>query len=162
MGMIGCYIRMDDDMVKQLQNGAQLDISGSNENMLDIDKSWHAIHFILTGEVWDVDEENILSQIVLGGSPVNDEDMGYGPARLLSKDVVCQAADALKQWDEAYFRKNFDIFNLEAMVENHVYPVMDNENEEDFFDYVWSYFKEVKKFFRQAADKGQNIISFIY
>ena len=51
MGMIGCYIRMDDENVKELQNGAQLDISGSDDNTLDIDKSWHAIHFVLSGEV---------------------------------------------------------------------------------------------------------------
>ena len=48
------------------------------------------------------------------------------------------------------------------MVENEIYPVMIDESEEEFFEYVWSYFQEVKKFFRQAADCGQNIISFIY
>ena len=76
MGMIGCYIRMDDENVKELQNGAQLDISGSDDNTLDIDKSWHAIHFVLSGEVWEIDEDNLLSQVVLGGSPVNDYYMG--------------------------------------------------------------------------------------
>ena len=159
MGMIGCYIRMDDETVKELQNGAELDISGSDDNTLDIDKSWHAIHFVLSGEVWEIDEDNLLSQVVLGGSPVNDDDMGYGPARLLEKDLVKKLADALMSWDEKAFRHNF---SMADMVENHVYPVMDDENEEQFFQYVWSNFKEVKTFFRQAADHGQNIISFIY
>lgn len=159
MGMIGCYIRMDDENVKEFQDGAELDISGNNDNMLDIDKSWHAIHFVLSGEVWEIDEDNPLSQVVLGGAPVNDDDMGYGPARLLEKDLVKKLADALESWDEKTFR---DGFSMAAMVENQIYPVMVNENEEQFFEYVWSNFKEVKKFFRQAADCGQNIISFIY
>ena len=99
MGMIGCYIRMDDENVKEFQNGAELDSFGNNDNMLDIDKSWHAIHFVLSGEVWGFDEDDPLSQVVLGGAPVNDDDMGYGPARLLEKDLVKKAADALESWD---------------------------------------------------------------
>ena len=158
MGMIGCYLRADDITVKKIQDGATIDISGDNENMLDIDKSWHAIHFTLTGDVWEADEENILSQLVLGGEPVNDDDMGYGPARLLKKNVVSRLADALESWDEAAFRKQFDI---KGMIDNQVYPVMDDENEEDFFEYVWEYFELVKEFFRQAAKQGQNVISFI-
>ncbi len=159
MGMIGCYIRMDDENVKEFQNGAELDSFGNNDNMLDIDKSWHAIHFVLSGEVWGVDEDDPLSQVVLGGAPVNDDDMGYGPARLLEKDLVKKAADALESWDQKAFQ---DGFSMDDMVENEIYPVMIDESEEEFFEYVWSYFQEVKKFFRQAADCGQNIISFIY
>lgn len=159
MGMIGCYVRTDDIMTRQIQNGAEIDISSGKENVLDIDKSWHAIHFTLTGEVWGADEKNILSQIVFGGEPVNDEDMGYGPARLLKKALVYQLSNALEKIDESSFRQCFDI---DGMIENHVYPIMDDENVDEFFEYVWSNFKELKEFFRQAADQGQNIISFIY
>ena len=109
--------------------------------------------------MWGFDEDDPLSQVVLGGVPVNDDDMGYGPARLLEKDLVKKAADALESWDQKAFQ---DGFSMDDMVENEIYPVMIDESEEEFFEYVWSYFQEVKKFFRQAADCGQNIISFIY
>ena len=110
MGMIQYYLRADDAKVKEIQEGDSVFHSSSDDDkMLDIDKAWHAIHFTLTGEVWD-------------------------------------------------FREKFD---LKAMIENKVYPVMDEEEEEQFFEYVWFYFKEVKKFFRQAADQGENVISVV-
>lgn len=157
--MIQYYFRADDAKVREIQEGVSiLHISSDDDKMLDIDKAWHAIHFILTGEAWEFDEDNFLTQLVLGGKPVNDDDMGYGPARLLTKDIVAPLADALGQWEEDVFREKFD---LKAMIENNVYPVMDDEDEEQFFEYVWFYFREVKKFFRQAADQGENVISVV-
>ncbi|MCI8535810.1 MAG: YfbM family protein [Hungatella sp.] len=159
MGMIQYYLRADDAKVKEIQEGDSVFHSSSDDDkMLDIDKAWHAIHFTLTGEVWELDEDNFLGQLVLGGEPINDDDMGYGPARLLTKDIVVLLADELENWEEADFREKFD---LKAMIENKVYPVMDEEEEEQFFEYVWFYFKEVKKFFRQAADQGENVISVV-
>lgn len=158
MGMIQYYLRADDAKVKEIQEGDSVFHSSSDDKMLDIDKAWHAIHFTLTGEVWGFDEDNFLSQLVLGGEPVNDDDIGYGPARLLTKDIVVLLADELENWEEDDFREKFD---LKAMIENKVYPVMDDEEEEQFFEYVWFYFKEVKKFFRQAADQGENVISVV-
>lgn len=107
MGMIGCYIRMDDENVKEFQNGAELDSFGNNDNMLDIDKSWHAIHFVLSGEVWGFDEDDPLSQVVLGGAPVNDDDMGYGPARLLEKDLVKKQQTPWSPGTKRRFRTDF-------------------------------------------------------
>lgn len=57
--------------------------------------------------------------------------------------------------EEQTFRKKF---NISEMLENNIYPVMDDENEEEFFDYVWANLIELKKFIEEAANEGQAVI----
>lgn len=156
MSMIAYFYQTDDITVHKLRKGA--DAKLDEENMVCIDKAWHAIHFTLTGEAWEVSEDEPISQAVLGGEPVNDEDMGYGPMRLIPKELVSQIADALEEVGEAAFQRKF---NLEDMVEKQIYPVMDDENEEQFFEYVWELFVELKKFYKDAAEKNCNVLTFL-
>ena len=76
--------------------------------------------YVLTGEVWEVPEDNILAQLILGGEPVNDEDMGYGPARLIPKEIVSRLSTAMEKWDMEKFRARFDI---KDMIENEIYTI---------------------------------------
>ena len=161
IGMIGYYYQADDVTVHKLKKGesAGFVFAPENEhNLCCIDKAWHAIHYTLTGEVWEIPEDNILGQLVLGGVPVNDEDMGYGPMRLLDKGIVSQIVGALEEWDETAFR---DKFNLKEMAEMQVYPIMDGEDEEQFFQYVWENLEALKAFIKDAAQKNQNILTFL-
>lgn len=159
MGMIGYYFRADDDIVQKLREGSNgiLFDEDNEDRLMCVDKAWHAIHYTLTGEVWGMTKEPA-SWLVLGGEPVNDEDMGYGPARLIEKDIVKLIADALAAWDEAAFRESFSI---EDMIADHVYPVMDNESEEEFFQYVWANFAELKKWIQEVAEAEENVIVFM-
>ncbi len=160
MSMIGYYFRADDGMVQQLKEGSCGDIlfdESNRERLFDVDKAWHAIHYTLTGGLWGMTGEPA-SWLVFGGELVNEEDMGYGPARLMENDVVKLIADALTAWDEAAFREHFHVAD---MVECHVYPVMDDENEDVFFQYVWENFEALKKWIRETADVGENMIVFL-
>jgi hypothetical protein len=56
------------------------------KDIVDIDKAWHGIHFVLTGEVFDGSEP--LVNVVMGGVPIGDEDVGQGWARGLSAKKV--------------------------------------------------------------------------
>ena len=161
MSMIGYYLDADADTVLKLQEGnaAGLLFGESNEdNLVCIDKAWHAIHYIVTGCVWDIPDDNILGQLILGGEPVSDEDMGYGPARLIPAETVSQIDKALEPWDENRFRENF---HMQDMIDNEIYPVMSDENEADFFEYIWASFDELKKFFSKTAAAGKNVITFL-
>ena len=161
MSMIGYYYKANDFFVKRLQKGSAEEIlfeEDVEKDLMCVDKAWHAIHFVLTGRVWDIPEDNVLGQMVLGGEPVSEEDFGYGPARLLSKETTAQIAEALKTWDEAVFR---DGFNMEDLVANEVYPVMDGEDEGDFFTYVWETFAALKKYFEEAAEEGAGMVTFL-
>lgn len=161
MSMIGYYFPADDDMVQKLKEGGSGELIFSEEHqddLVSIDKAWHAIHYILTGEVWEIPENNILAQLILGGEPVNDEDMGYGPVRLIPKETVSRLSDAMDEWDMERFQAKFDI---KDMIENEIYPVMSDEDEELFFQYVWEYFEALKQFFRETAEKGLHMLTFL-
>lgn len=161
MSMIGNFFKADDEMVHKMRQGTTEEIiynDAYDENMIDIDKTWHAIHFILSGDAYESDEDNVLSKLILGGTPINEEDLGYGPALLLDKNLVKQIAEALHAWDETLFREKFDFNN---MIANEIYPIIDGEDENDFYDYVWGYFNNLKTFIIESAEEGQNVITFI-
>lgn len=161
MSMIGYFLKADDKLVEKMTQGDPGEIifdDAYSENMIDVDKTWHAIHFILSGNAYESNDDNVLSQLVLGGAPVNEEDLGYGPALLLDKNLVLQIAEALNAWDETLFRKKF---NFKNMIANDIYPIIDGEDENDFYDYVWGYFNNLKTFIIESAEEGVNVITFI-
>lgn len=166
MSMIGNYLMTDGENIRKLQSG---ELSASDflygagwqadrAQQLDIDKAWHAIHFTLTGELYDCDPADPFSKVVLGGKLVNDEDIGYGPATFFTPDEVRTAYRAIAPLNETDFRARFD---LAAMKENDIYPVMDDEDEEPFFGYIWHYFQAVQKFYKQAGECGAYILFYI-
>ncbi|GID62118.1 hypothetical protein J3R03_003251 [Actinoplanes couchii] len=63
---------------------------------LDLDKSWHGIHYALTGTAWQVGLG--AGAAVLGGAEIG-EDNGYGPPRLISAEQVQSIAAGLRQLD---------------------------------------------------------------
>lgn len=162
MGMIGCFFQLQPDAVDALRQNGSWDAVYAEENrkdLLDVDKSWHVIHYVLNGTVWETDPDEPLSQLILGGEPLNEEeDMGYGPARLLTADTVRQISEALAAWDEAAFRARFDV---EEMLREQVYPLIEGEDGETLFEYVWPYFEMLKNFIHSAAERGRCVLAFI-
>lgn len=163
MGMIGNFFRADEKTVQKIQKGevSLVDLIYNEEIdedfILDIDKSWHAIHFTLSGKVWDSTDDP-LSKMILSGNLVNDEDLGYGPAMLITNGDIHDINIALKTVSEDWFRKKFSVSD---MIANEVYPVMNDEDEEEFFDYVYSFFKETVTFFEKAEIQNQYILFFV-
>lgn len=162
MGMIGYYFRADENMMKKIREesvGAVVFNENHGKYLIDIDKTWHAIHYILTGTPYEMEDDEDVSHLILGGVPVSDEDMGYGPARLFTKEQVVLLNNALKEWDETLFRQNFD---MEGMFEEEIYPLIEGQdNEEEFFSYIWPYFVCIKEFFQKAAEEEQYVLTFI-
>ena len=62
---------------------------------LDIDKTWHVIHFLLNDH--PLEGKSPLFEAVLGGEPLSEEDVGYGPARYLRPAQVSATAEALQR-----------------------------------------------------------------
>ncbi|HGM3508338.1 TPA: YfbM family protein [Clostridioides difficile] len=159
MGMIGCYTRISEEDVLKLQqaegNLQDFVFEDVHENStINIDKAWHAIHFTLTGCSFEGDDDNIFSKLVLSGNIFMEID-GEPPAMLITADDVKKLSEAMNNLEEQTFRKKF---NISEMLENNIYPVMDDENEEEFFDYVWANLIELKKFIEEAANEGQAVI----
>ncbi len=60
---------------------------------LSLDKAWHGIHYLLTGLAEP--DSTPLSQVIMGGTEIGDDDLGYGPARYFAPADVATAATEL-------------------------------------------------------------------
>lgn len=164
MGMIGNYFmtgRENIDAILRGEISVEDLIYDENDEIdeecaLDIDKAWHAIHFVLTGEVAGGD--GILAKVVLGSPRINEDDIGYGPAQWLTADEVAEAAAALEDVTKNDF---WDFCPIQDFFDNDIYPVTENEDEEEFFEYIWAYFIDLREFFKKAAAERKCILFYI-
>jgi hypothetical protein len=82
---------------------------------LSLDKEWHGVHYLLCGEAEP--GTSLLSQAVLGGKPLGDDDegfSGYGPARFFSAREVADLHEALSRPEvEPEARARFDAGRIE-------------------------------------------------
>lgn len=120
---------------------------------VDIDKSWAAIHFMLTGTAWGGEPPESLP--ILGGTEIG-EDMGYGPLRFLTPAEVVAANGVLAALPSAELKKRFIPAKLE---EAEVYPtgIWLDEGEEGF-DYIEHYYDQLRAFYAFAAKSGQAVL----
>ena len=118
---------------------------------LRIDKSWHGIHFLLTGSAWG--GKPPLSNAVLGGQEFGP-DLGYGPARYLTPDQVREVAAALDEIINAILRGRF---NPKAMTKAEIYSWHEDEGEGGL-EYFLEYYAQVRAYFQQAARKGNGML----
>ncbi|MBV8634154.1 MAG: YfbM family protein [Burkholderiaceae bacterium] len=123
--------------------------------VVDIDKAWHGIHFMLTGEQYGGDGP--LAQVIMGGEPIGEEDVGYGPARGLSALEVKAIAAALSAVSEQQFRERFD---QAALSEADIYPQIWDEGDEAL-DYIAHNFSETRRFYEAAAANGMAAVLFV-
>src|SRR4051812_22134863 len=99
--MIGNFRRATDaEIARLLANPEEIGefVYGSsghiNAEGIDIEKSWHGIHYLLTGTRDEGDGP--LNFILAGGQEVGDVDVGYGPARAFTSEQVRGIAGALE------------------------------------------------------------------
>jgi hypothetical protein len=83
---------------------------------LQMDKEWHGIHFLLTGDAWST--RGPYGQVILGGKEVGP-DLGYGPARVLTVAQVRDIAEKLQALSEKQLEQRYD---PEMMTKAEIYP----------------------------------------
>ena len=162
--MIGNYLRITPEVLADLRvrpesildflypEGDEPHPAGRH---LDLDKSWHAIHFLLNGDKWEGSPP--LFNAVLGGKPIGEVDVGYGPARSLGPEEVRDVADAL---DGIPAYQLLDKYDAEAMNEEEIYPHGWSGNEEER-EYISSYFLALVTFFRRASQAGDAMVLYL-
>jgi hypothetical protein len=127
------------------------------DRCLDIDKTYAAIQFLLTGDVIGNQGKPPLSYAVLGGTWLGDVDVGCGPARYLLPEQVRAVAAALEAIPVAEFQKRFD---MATMAQAGVYPdVWKDEKEE--LEYLLPAYASLQEFMREAAQAGDAMLLWI-
>ena len=130
--------------------------SPEDERNLDIDKSWHAIHYLLTGDAWQGNPP--LANAVLGGTELGEEDVGYGPCRYLTPEEVREVASALVGIPVEELRRRYDPVELEKA---DIYPNIWIREGDEGLEYVLEYYEALVRFFRSAAEAGDGMLLYL-
>ncbi|MDM5232820.1 YfbM family protein [Lysinibacillus pakistanensis] len=159
MGMIGYYIALPEEEIQQLAARTKMleDMDPYNRENLDIDKSWQALYYLLCEDICD------------GGPPLgyvvpmdqaNYLEFGDIGAFYLTHRQICEAYQAIEAMtrDELLAKYNYN-----KMLEEDIYPLYSDGEEKDgeaeqFFDYLYSYFKDIRKFFAETISEGKGLV----
>ncbi|GAA0190845.1 YfbM family protein [Fulvivirga kasyanovii] len=168
MGMIGNLIRVskeDLEMFKadsgKLENLIYNEANLEADWYLDLDKSWEAIHYVLSGKSLadtEMDGTSKVIEYVIFSDKVIDEeqDLGYGPAFYNDQERVNKISKELNKVNITALMANFDGKKLN---EANVYPEI--WDEEDSKEYLQESLKSVIEFYSDATDSEQVVIGFI-
>jgi hypothetical protein len=122
---------------------------------VDLDKAWQAIHYLLTEDPWE--GSGVKSFILNGGKEIGVIDVGYGPARSFSSDEVKEIHNELSEISSMDLRSKFD---FELLSKNDIYPsIWDRKDPEDI-NYVINCFDIMKDFIKRAHDENKGLIAY--
>ena len=136
----------DDELIEFLQEEIE---EGWDEDWLcETDKAWDAIHRCLTDGKLEWNNGSFpLNAVVIGGKQLHrGEDYIIS---LITSEQVVQVAGAIKEIDEAFFRKGYQ------KIKQSEYDGLLGEED---FQYTWEYFKGLPALFEKAAKDRRSII----
>lgn len=130
----------------------------SESDSIDIDKTWHALHFLLTGSDWEGDFPR--GFLVSCGEAVGDVDVGYGPARSFAPTQVNEIATYLSELDRTELRHRLD---PEKMQNLKIYPSVwkDCKNIDEEWSYLQWGLDEVTKFAVESSKENSALLIYI-
>lgn len=163
MSMIGNLLKVTETELKEyIADSTKLENRIYNDGvedpmLVDIDKAWAGILFLLTGQ--NIDSLNHpLAKVFFNDKVIDaDQDMGYGPANYLTPAEVSEINNQISKISTQDFKKNFDAKKMEEL---EVYPTIWDEGDEAFV-FLSEYFKTLQKAYSDAAQNNQAIITFI-
>lgn len=125
----------------------------SSKNVtLEMDKEWHGIHYLLTGDPFST--QGTLGQVILGGTEFGP-DIGYGPARFLNPRQVAEIATALKEVSLEQFKARY---NPLAMTKADIYPPIWEREGEEGLNWLVSGLVQLTEFYGRASAQGKGVI----
>ena len=119
---------------------------------LDIDKAWHGVHYLLTGNTST--SKGPYGPVILGGQDVGP-DLGYGPPRFLTVAEVAKVSKALSELPAEQFRRRYDPKAMEAA---DVYPHVWKREGAKGLEWLQSAFQELVAFYARAAAQRMAVI----
>ncbi|APG05581.1 hypothetical protein BJI69_17850 [Luteibacter rhizovicinus DSM 16549] len=159
MSMIGYFRRLNPATAQlAMTDAASADhlFTGSGaEGELDVDKAWHAIHFVLNGEPWP--NPGLLSQVVFGGEPFGD-DLGYGPARHLDPMTVKAIAEELRDIDPDAIVAAVDLSRLD---DAEIYSGEWAANGDGSRRYIKDNLRALCTFYATAAARDEAVVAWL-
>ncbi len=165
MGMLACYQMSEDKTINELLDKTEAELFEEIEELqeeedlvLDIDKLWDGLHFLLTGSTAaEPIEGDPLSESVVGVKrflAVTDY-IAY-----INSERVGPILDALNHFDIEGAIKDFQ---PEMFAQNGIYPgIWMSEDKEDLGDELKECFLEIRSFYEKAMMQQKGVIVSIY
>lgn len=164
MGIIANYRYLSDKNLNKLkdyyrENGETTpDIEENSrdlEILLDLDKMWDALHFVLTGvSASEPIKDNRFSEAVLGISPIEEveEYVAYTEKSRIKEIVL-----ALDNFD---IEKAMESFSMEECKKANIYPDIWNyeEESEEIEEELMDYFQNMKDFYKKILEAKGNVL----
>lgn len=163
MSMIGNLLRVTETELENYLKDSSLledqiyEDEKENENLVDIDKSWDGIIFLLTGQSLMTADHNLVRVLFSGQLIDEEQDLGYGPAHYLTPKQVLELNNEISTLTVSDLKQRY---NPDKMTELEVYPTIWNEGD-DAFDYILEGFLTLQNVFSEASKKGEVIITFL-
>ncbi len=123
-------------------------------HILELNKSWQAIHYMLTGSSGQ--SRHSLSELMFGGKAMIAAD-DEAP-RLQDPEQVQQLSVKLQAVSNEDFAAKY---NPKMMDASQVYPCIWAKDGEDGLEYLLHYFKLLKKFYATAAKRQHSVMLWI-
>ena len=168
MGIIANYQYLSDNNLQELKSfyveeddifEEVEDWNDEAEILLDIDKMWDALHFVLTGvSCIEPIKNNPLSEAVVGVFSIDgiEEYISY-----IEKPRIKDIVFALDNFD---IEKALETFSMKECKEAELYPdIWDYEEETDEIkEEIMDYFQDMKDFYKQVLEEDGNVLVTIY
>ena len=139
---------------------------GKPDRELDLNDSWAALHFMLSGEVPMPKQEAIqrgiswndssLENLIMGGEPTAYE-ASFGPARLLASDLVMRLSRKLSDLSVEEFLERYDAEEMNA----EQIPPGGWADQEEARDLLGDRYLKLKEFYRSAAAANEAILIYM-
>jgi len=163
MSMIGNILRVtNDELQAYLKDSSHLESRIYSEededpNLIDIDKTWEGILFLLTGMNL-AEADHPLAAVLFSGQLIDeDQDLGYGPAHYNTPEQVKKLNKIISVLTEEDLKQRFD---PDKMTSLGIYPEIWDEGNEAF-EYLAENFVTVQKTYQKAAENSEAIITFL-
>ncbi len=146
-------LRADPESIYDFVNPEDL---SPDYQILDLDKQWHAVHFLLTGSAGPVDSP---LSFILGTYEEVGPDHGYGPAWFIPSEAIRAFHSALaKHSDEEWARR----YDASTAVAEQVYLAETLADEgEEALTFLQSDIARLRSFVRKAVEAGNHAFALI-
>ena len=126
---------------------------------VDLDKTWHGLHFLFTGTAWEGEEP--ACYLTRGGEDIGDEDLGYSSIRVLDPHRL---RDFRRFLDGLSLEELGRRFDMRRMTELKIYPDVWDAKGADAkteLEYLQASFAELRQFVAETVDAGDGAIAFL-
>ena len=171
MSMLCYVLGLTPDQVKALRAAPDLAVEvamaamgvgdaspvGPLQEALDLQKSWHILHYLFTGSI---DDTRSPGAGLLSGEELG-EDIGYGPARLHDQKRAAEFARFLESHDVATLLARMNVAEMASIGIYGMPRGPGSDDDRGLREEVGYYFPQLRDYVVQAAQKQGGLLTWL-